>query len=82
MVKVTYTHEFRKTVKKIKDNSLKSRIIKQLQKIVEKPDTGKPLGYSLRGERTVYVKPFRIIYSYTKGEVIFHRFKHRKEAYK
>jgi mRNA-degrading endonuclease RelE of RelBE toxin-antitoxin system len=82
MVNVTYTHEFKKTIKKIKDNALKSRVIKQLRRIVENPEIGKPLSYALRGERTTYVKPFRIIYSYTKGEIIFHRIKHRKNVYK
>ncbi|MGR3310886.1 MAG: type II toxin-antitoxin system RelE family toxin [Candidatus Brocadiales bacterium] len=43
---------------------------------------GKPLGNILKGERTIYIKPYRLIYK-VDGEIIYLlRFQHRKEAYK
>jgi len=38
--------------------------VKQIKKIIANPDVGKPLEYALKGERTVYVPPFRIIYAF------------------
>ncbi len=80
MVEVIYTEKFEHEFKKA-DNFVKEKIKKQIQKILENPDTGKPLRYDLKGERTVYVKPFRIIYSYSNNTIYFLRFEHRKEVY-
>jgi len=80
--KVTFSPKFVKETKRL-DNSLKEKLKKQIKKIVESPEIGKPLKY-LRGERTVYVKPFRIIYSYVvkEDELVFLKFDHRRDAYK
>jgi len=82
MVKIIYTNKFEKEFKK-SDTSVKKKALKQLGKIMENPKIGKPLKYDLKGERTVYVKPFRIIYSFSKEEntIYFLRFEHRKEVY-
>lgn len=81
MVEVTYTGKFEKEMKKC-DNSIKEKAIKQIQKIIENPEIGKPLRYNLKGERTVYIWPFRIIYCYFGNTIYFLRFEHRKEVYK
>lgn len=80
MVEVIYTEKFEKELKKA-DKSIKDKALKQLKKIIENPQIGKPLKYNLKGERTVYIKPFRIIYSFFNNTIYFLRFEHRKEVY-
>ena len=64
------------------DNSLRMRLDKQIEKIIATPDVGKPLRYDMKGERTIYVRPYRLIYK-VEGETLFLlHFSHRKEAYK
>lgn len=79
--KILWTKSFEKTIKKLKDIELKNRITKKIKKIIENPETGKPLKYALKGERTVYIKPYRIIYSLTTDKIVFLKFKHRKKVY-
>ena len=81
MVKVTFTEGFEKQFKKIKDNLTKERIKKQIEKIIENPEIGKPLRYNLKGERTLYIKPYRLIYTINQDEIILLRFLHRQEVY-
>lgn len=81
MVKVTFTETFEKQVKKLKDGSMKERIKKQIEKIIEHPLIGKPLRYDLKGERTVYIKPYRLVYAVKGDEIIFLRCGHRAEIY-
>jgi len=80
MVEVIYTEKFEREFKKA-DTSIKEKIRKQIKKIIENPEIGKPLRYDLKGERTIYVKPFRIIYSFSNNTLYFLRFEHRKEVY-
>jgi mRNA-degrading endonuclease RelE of RelBE toxin-antitoxin system len=80
MVEVIYTDKFEKEFKK-SDSSIKEKAKKQIQKIIENPEIGKPLRYNLKGERTVYVWPFRIIYSFFDNIIYFLRLEHRKEVY-
>jgi addiction module RelE/StbE family toxin len=75
------TEKFEKEFKKIKDKGLKEKLKKQIVKIIENPDFGKPLRYNLKGERTVYVKPYRLIYKVEGDKLILLRFEHRKEVY-
>jgi mRNA interferase RelE/StbE len=81
MIKVVFTEKFEKEIKKL-DNSIKQKIIPQIEKITKNPEIGKPLRYDLKGERTVYVKPFRIIYSFFDETLSFLRCEHRKGVYK
>ena len=80
MVNVIYTEHFKEDFKKV-DKSVKDKVIKQIEKIIASPETGKPLRYNLKGERTVYVKPFRIIYSYFMDSICLLRLEHRKDVY-
>lgn len=52
----------------IKDNNLKERIIKQVEKIKNNPEIGKPMIYDRKGARKLYVTPFRLSYAYIKHE--------------
>lgn len=78
---VVYTGKFEREFKKVKDNKVKEQLKKQIEKIIENPSVGKPLRYDLKGERTVYVKPYRLIYSFEGGRLFLLRFKHHKDAY-
>ncbi|MBI4983334.1 type II toxin-antitoxin system RelE/ParE family toxin [Candidatus Woesearchaeota archaeon] len=68
MVIVEFDPEFKKIFSRIKDPALKERIIKQFEKIKENPEIGKPMRYTRKGTREVYVSPFRLSYHYLKEE--------------
>jgi len=78
---VISTEKFEKEFKKIKDKGLKEKLKKQIVKIIENPDLGKPLRYDLKGEWTIYVKPYRLIYKVEGDKLILLRFEHRKKVY-
>lgn len=78
---IVYTQKFERDVRKIRDNSLRERLEKQIRKISENPEFGKPLRYGLKGEWTIRVKPFRLIYAVQGDRLILLRFEHRKEVY-
>lgn len=82
MVKVTFTENFEKEFKKIKDKKQKQSVIKLIRKLKNNPSIGKPLRYDFKKERTLYAKPFRLIYTIRKDEIILLRFLHRKDVYK
>ena len=64
------------------DKSLKVRVDKAIQKILEKPVLGKPLMYGLSGLRSERVGKFRLIYEEKGSAIIFHTFEHRKKVYR
>ena len=76
------TDKFEDDVKRIKDKGLKERLQKQINKISENPNFGKPLRYDFKGEKTIYVKPYRLIFKIEGDKLILLRFEHRKEVYK
>lgn len=68
MVNVKFHPKFRKLFGSIKEKELKEKIIKQFIKIKDNPEIGKPMKYSRKGTREVYVKPYRLSYFYIKAE--------------
>jgi len=78
---IVWTQNFKHAFKKM-DRPIQDKIEKQIRKIVKNPDIGKPLRYNLKGERTIYVKPFRLIYAFENNRLILLRFDHRDEAYR
>ncbi len=78
---IVYTEKFERDVKKFRDSSLKEKLEKQIRKITENPEFGKPLRYGLKGEWTIYVKPYRLIYAVQGDRLILLRFEHRKDVY-
>ncbi|MBT5021314.1 type II toxin-antitoxin system RelE/ParE family toxin [Candidatus Woesearchaeota archaeon] len=81
MVKLAFNPNFKKIFDKINDSNIKNRIIKQFVKIKNNPELGKPMRYSRRGTREVYVKPFRLAYVYFVEEntVVFLNLYHKNE---
>ena len=65
MVKAEFTKEFQAIFSKIKEESAKLKIIKQIEKIKTNPEVGKPMRYNRNGTRELYIKPFRLSYIYS-----------------
>lgn len=78
--KITRSPTFIKQIKQLDDFLLK-KLKKQVKKIIENPFVGKPLRYT-RGERCLYVWPFRLIYAVRGDELVLLKFDHRKKVYK
>ena len=68
MVTVEIHPNFARIIRKIRDNSLKERVKKQIQKIIADPEIGKPMKYARKSTRELYVAPFRLSYLYVKEE--------------
>jgi len=81
METIKYDLFFKKKVKKIRDKLLKEKVKKQIEKIVRRPDVGKPMRFSRKGTREVHVKPFRLSYYYleNKDEITFLDLYHKDE---
>lgn len=81
MVNVDYRPYFLKIFQKIKNNDLREKVRKQIAKIVDNPEIGKPMIHSRKGTREVYVSPFRLSYAYIKDEdkIIFLDLYHKDE---
>jgi addiction module RelE/StbE family toxin len=78
---IVSTENFERDVKRVRDKTLKEKLQKQIDKITENPSLGKPLRYGLKGEWSIRVKPYRLIYAVEGDKLILLRFEHRKEAY-
>jgi len=68
MLDIYYKKDFLKVISKIKNDTIKRKIKKQIEKILENPEIGKPMRYSRKGSREVYVAPYRLAYSYNSSE--------------
>ena len=65
---VDFGSSFEKTFKKIKNKSLKDKLKKQIGKVIKSPEMGKPMRYSRRGTRELYMAPYRLSYLYLEKE--------------
>ena len=79
MVRIIPSKGFIKDVKRL-DSFSREKLEKQIKKIIENPEVGKPLKYK-RGERSLYIKPFRLIYALRGEEIILLKFDHKKKVY-
>ena len=70
MVEIRFDKKFAEIFSKIKDNLLKDKIKKQIKKISENPEVGKPMRNVRKGTRELYISPFRLSYSYDLKENI------------
>jgi len=79
---VVWTKKFERELRKLKDGAMKNRVKEQIKKVIEDPETGKPLRFALKGERSVYASPYLLIYA-VQGETLYLlRFEHRKTVYR
>ena len=81
MLTVEYSDNILKTINKIKDRAIKEHIKKQIKKILENPEIGKPMRFARKGTREIYIGSFRLAYSYLKKEnkIIFLDLYHKDE---
>lgn len=79
MVRIIPSNTFKKNIKRLNQFE-RDKIEKQIKKIIKNPNVGKPLKYK-RGERTLYIKPFRLIYAVRGDGIILLKFEHRKKVY-
>jgi len=81
MVTVEFSASFEKIIKKIKDENSKEKVKKQIKKIINNPEIGKPMMYTRKGTRELYVGSFRLSYAYIKEEnkIIFLEIYHKDE---
>ena len=80
-MEIIFSDEFRRDFKKIKNKDLRLKIIKQIKKLQENPEAGKPLRNVMKNHRALRVHPFRIIYRIEQKRIIINCFDHRDDAY-
>jgi mRNA-degrading endonuclease RelE of RelBE toxin-antitoxin system len=70
MVEIRFDKKFKILFSKIKEDLLKDKVKKQIKKIVENPNIGKPMRNIRKGTRELYIKPFRLSYFYDAQEKV------------
>jgi len=70
MVEIRFGKKFTVIFSKIKDELLRTKIKKQIKKISDNPEIGKPMRNIRKRTRELYVKPFRLSYLYKVKENI------------
>ena len=68
MVEAIFTQEFKSLFSKVKDTLTREKIIKQIAKIKENPEVGKPMRNLRKGTRELHISPFRLSYEYFKDK--------------
>lgn len=73
--------EFERSFAKIKDMGFRDRVMKQIAKIAENPEVGKPMRFERKGTREVYIPPYRLSYAYfpEENKIIFLELYHKDE---
>ncbi len=81
MVTVSFEPRFEMAVRRIRDLVLKERVKKQIAKIIERPECGKPMRYTRKDSRKVRIPPFGLSYMYleTEDKIILLDFYHKDE---
>ena len=71
----------KKTVRRIKDAGLKERVKQQIIRIIDDPAIGKPMRYSRKQTREVYIPPFRLSYCFdqSRDTLVFLALYHKDE---
>ena len=67
MVDIELIPHFQRVLSRI-DKVAREKILKQIEKIKTNPEIGKPMMYSRKGTRELYLSPFRLSYAYIKEE--------------
>lgn len=79
MVIVIFEQDFKKDFGKIKNKDIKDKIIKQITKIKENPEMGKPMRYGRKGTRELYIGSSRLSYSIENNIVYIFALYHKDE---
>lgn len=78
---IVRTEKFERELRKVRDGLFRERVAKLVEKVAGDPLVGKPLRFGLKGERTVRLPPYRLIYAVQGERLILLRLEHRKSAY-
>jgi len=70
VVEVIFDPHFKKSVRKIRDTAVKEKIKRQIAKIIENPEIGKPMRFGRKGTRELYVAPYRLSYVFESDKII------------
>ena len=78
---IEYREDFLKKISKMKHHAIKEQIKKQVEKIITNPEIGKPMMYSRKGTRELYVRSYRLAYAYFQEEekIVFIDLYHKDE---
>jgi addiction module RelE/StbE family toxin len=79
---VVWTKKFERELRKLRNGTFKDRVKDQIEKILDNPETGRPLRFDPKGERSIHVPPYRLIYAVQGGTLYLLRFEHRKTVYR
>lgn len=79
MVKVIPSEEFKKAFSKIKHVEVKKQILTQIEKIGVNPEVGKPMRYSRKGSREVYIGSYRLAYIFENDTIFLLDVYHKDE---
>jgi len=82
ITEVIWTKKFERELRKLRDRTTKDRVKEQIERILDNPETGKPLRFALKGERSIHIPPYRLIYAVQGGTLYLLRFEHRKVVYR
>ena len=82
ITEVIWTKKFERELRKLRDRTTKDRVKEQIERILDNPETGKPLRFALKGERSIHIPPYRLIYAVQGGTLYLLRFEHRKIVYR
>jgi len=64
MVEIRFDKRFTVIFSKLKDELLRTKVKKQIKKISENPNVGKPMRHDKKGTRELHIPPFRLSYIY------------------
>lgn len=79
---VVWTKKFERELRKVRDGELKARVKKRIEEIVGSADIGKPLRFELKGERSIHIAHYRIVYAVQGDTLYLLRFEPREEVYR
>ena len=79
--RIVYTSKFEHEARTVVDKKVKERLEKDIKKIIEYPEIGKPISYAFNGDRTARIPPFRLIYAIKDYSLILLRFEQRGDVY-
>ena len=68
MLTIERSSQFISLYRKIKNKADQDKIKKQICKIIENPEIGKPMKFTRKGTREVYLGSFRLSYAYIQDE--------------
>lgn len=73
------TETFKKAFIKVKHSESQKQILNQIARLESNPELGKPMRYSRKGSRELYVGSFRLAYVYVKDTIFLIDIYHKDE---